>query len=90
MSASHLNQKPLDLVTRLIQTCTVPGDTVWEPFGGLCTAMVAAVELDRMAFGSELDPYFAMLARERLEATSANRLLPVANAPAPDHQILSK
>jgi SAM-dependent methyltransferase len=39
---------------------------VWEPFGGLCSASVAAVTLGRRAFAAETDPTFADLAAERL------------------------
>jgi site-specific DNA-methyltransferase (adenine-specific) len=39
---------------------------IWEPFGGLCSASVAAVTLGRRAFAAETDPAFADLAAERL------------------------
>jgi hypothetical protein len=44
---------------------------VWEPFGGLCSASVAAVTLGRRAFAAETDPEFADLAAERLRRTAA-------------------
>jgi len=40
---AHANQKPLALMERQILACTDPGDVVWEPFGGLCSASVAAI-----------------------------------------------
>jgi hypothetical protein len=39
---------------------------IWEPFGGLCSASVAAVTLGRRAFAAETDPAFADLAAARL------------------------
>ncbi|MCL4853396.1 MAG: hypothetical protein KJZ78_18735 [Bryobacteraceae bacterium] len=51
----HPNQKPLALMRRLVRSCSDPGDTVWEPFGGLCTASVAAAELRRRAFAAEIN-----------------------------------
>jgi hypothetical protein len=39
---------------------------VWEPFGGLASAAVAAVALGRRAYVAEIDPEFAKLAYERL------------------------
>ncbi len=39
---------------------------VWEPFGGLCSASVAAVMLERRAFAAEIDHAFADLAEGRL------------------------
>jgi site-specific DNA-methyltransferase (adenine-specific) len=53
--AVHLNQKPLDLLSRLIEASTDEGDVVWEPFGGLFTACLAARRLERRAFGAEID-----------------------------------
>ena len=43
-AATHLNQKPLEFMRRIVTASTVTGDVVWEPFGGLCSAVVAAVE----------------------------------------------
>ncbi|HEY4122303.1 MAG TPA: DNA methyltransferase [Byssovorax sp.] len=58
--AVHLNQKPLDLVARIVEASTAPGDVVWEPFGGLFTASLAASRAGRQAYGAEIDPtYFA-------------------------------
>jgi site-specific DNA-methyltransferase (adenine-specific) len=58
--AVHLNQKPLDLMERLVVSSTRRGGVVWEPFGGLFTASLAALRTGRQAFGAEIDPvYFA-------------------------------
>jgi len=57
--AFHLNQKPLDLMRLIIEVSSDPEDIVWEPFGGLFTASLAARQLNRQAFASELNPdYF--------------------------------
>ena len=77
-STTHLNQKPLELMERLVHATTSPGDTVWEPFGGLATGSVAAVATGRKAYVAEVDPYFANLAGERL--------LMAANTSAPDEE----
>ncbi len=53
--AVHLNQKPLDLIARLIAASTDADDVVWEPFGGLFTAALAAQGLGRRAFAAEVD-----------------------------------
>ncbi len=53
--AVHLNQKPLDLMERIIDSSTSEGDVVWEPFGGLFSASVVADKLGRKAFGAEID-----------------------------------
>jgi len=66
-SATHLNQKPLDLMRQIVASCTRPGDVVWEPFGGLATATVAAVELGRRGCVAEVVPDFAEVAAQRIE-----------------------
>jgi site-specific DNA-methyltransferase (adenine-specific) len=53
--AVHLNQKPLDLMGRVILASTHEAEVVWEPFGGLFTASLAARGLGRRAYGAEID-----------------------------------
>lgn len=62
----HLNQKPLEFMRRLLVACTNEGDVVWEPFGGLCSASVAAAELGRIPYAAEPVADFFELAVERL------------------------
>lgn len=67
---THINQKPLQIMDMLIKATTEKNDVVWEPFGGLCSAMVSAYHLGRRGFGAEInDTYFAEAAK-RLEAES--------------------
>lgn len=63
----HANQKPLSLMIRQIESCTEPGDIVWEPFGGLCSASVAATRTGRRAYAAEINPAFYTVARQRLD-----------------------
>lgn len=65
-SASHLNQKPLEFMERQVSAVTKPGDVVWEPFGGLASASVAAVALRRRAYVAEVHKSFQDLAEARL------------------------
>ena len=64
--AVHLNQKPLDLMKLIIEASSHAGDVVWEPFGGLFSASVAARRLERLAFGCEIDPTYWQFALKRL------------------------
>ena len=66
VSAAHLNQKPLEFMHRILNAVTDPGDVIWEPFGGLASASVAAVQAGRFPCVAELDPGFAELAARRL------------------------
>ena len=64
--AIHLNQKPLDLVCMVIESSSVAGDAVWEPFGGLFTACAAARRIGRKAYGAEIDPTYFHYGMRRL------------------------
>jgi hypothetical protein len=70
-SATHLNQKPLEFMMRQVESTTNIGDVVWEPFGGLASASVAAVGAGRRACVAEVDTAFQALALERLETAAA-------------------
>lgn len=56
--AVHLNQKPLDLMERIIEASTDVNDVVWEPFGGLFSGSLAAAKLGRKGLGAEIDPTY--------------------------------
>lgn len=67
-AVSHANQKPLSLMARQIELSTDPGDIVWEPFGGLCSASVAAVRAGRKAYACEMNSDYYAIAAKRLQA----------------------
>lgn len=54
--AVHLNQKPLELIQRLISMSSNESDIIWDPFGGLCTTSIAAMALNRKCYSSEINP----------------------------------
>lgn len=74
---THTNQKPLRLVDLSVRACSDPGDVVWEPFGGLCSAAVASLRSGRSSYAAEIDAdvFEAASARLRQEADAlaANR-----------------
>ncbi len=63
--AAHLNQKPLDLLSLLINASSDPGDVIWEPFGGLFSASLAASNSNRKAYAAEIDPTYFQLGVQR-------------------------
>lgn len=68
-STTHPNQKPLELIRRLLRSTTDENDVVWEPFGGLCTTAVAAKELSRTVYASEIVEGYYDRAVTRLQNT---------------------
>lgn len=69
----HFNQKPLEFMERQILATTDAGDIVWEPFGGLCSASVAAIQTGRYPFAAECIEEFERLALERLDDATTRR-----------------
>lgn len=62
----HCNQKPMSITRLIIEATSDPGDVVWEPFGGLCTAAVASASLGRRCYSAEIDQNFYDRAAGRL------------------------
>lgn len=46
----------LDIVERLINRYSQEGEVVYDPFGGLMTVPVTAVQMGRYGIGCELNP----------------------------------
>jgi DNA methylase len=67
LSAAHLNQKPQEFMRRILNAVTGQGDVIWEPFGGLASASVAAVEMGRFPCVAEIDHDFAEIAVQRID-----------------------
>lgn len=63
----HTANKPVDMIQRMIENSTDPGDLVAEPFSGGGTTFVAAHRSGRVCYGLELEPKYVAVALERLE-----------------------
>ncbi len=62
----HMNQKPLRLLERILLASSDPSDVVWEPFGGLCSVAIAALNTGRKSHSAEILPEYFTVARDRL------------------------
>lgn len=58
---------PVKLAERLIRMYSKEGDYVLDPFAGIGTTLIAAQNLKRNAFGTELNPRFASLAKKWID-----------------------
>ena len=66
----HPTEKPLDVMVRLVEMLSQPGDTICDPFMGSGTTGVACVQTGRNFIGIERDARYFALAKERIcEAT---------------------
>jgi DNA methylase len=52
----HLCPLQFDIVDRLITQYSMPGETVYDPFGGLMTVPYCAIKLGRRGVATELNP----------------------------------
>ncbi|MBQ7844782.1 MAG: DNA methylase N-4 [Clostridia bacterium] len=72
----HVCPLQLDIVDRLITRYSNPGETVFDPFGGLMTVPVEAVRLGRDGIGTELNPDYFRDGVGYLQEVDAQRDVP--------------
>lgn len=63
----HKQQSPIALLLRIILSSSKPGDTVFDPFSGTGTTLVAAHQLGRNSIGIEIDPKNVQMIESRIE-----------------------
>lgn len=69
----HKYQKPVKLMIDLIESATLPGETVLDFTAGVGSTLDAAVQCGRRAIGIEIDPYFCKLIGKRIDHVGAAR-----------------
>ncbi|UYL86635.1 DNA helicase/methyltransferase [Arthrobacter phage RadFad] len=72
----HVCPLQFDIVDRLIERYSNPGDLVFDPFGGLGTVPLRAVKLGRQGRSSELNSGYFVDSVKYLEAEERKRDLP--------------
>lgn len=83
----HPCSKPLRLVARFVETASLVGETILDPFMGSGTTGVAALKLGRKFIGIEIEPkYFDIACKRIAEAWKQPRLF---DEPAPKPEQLS-
>jgi adenine-specific DNA-methyltransferase len=70
----HPCQFPVELIERLVLSMTRPGELVLDPFGGVGSAVLAAVLHGRRGVMAEIMPEYVGIARKRLDAAEAGTL----------------
>jgi hypothetical protein len=74
--AMHVCPLQFDIVDRLITRYSNPGDLVYDPFGGLFTVPLRALELGRRGRGVELNTGYFLDGVKYLEAAERKRSMP--------------
>jgi DNA modification methylase len=72
-SKLHPTMKPVEMLQQLIQDGSASGATVYEPFCGSGSTIIAAESLDRRCCAVELDPLYVDVAVQRWEEFTARR-----------------
>ncbi len=66
----HPTQKPLKVLRRIVELASNPGDVVFDPFMGVGSSGVAALQLGRGFVGFELEEQYFTAAEVRIERES--------------------
>ncbi len=77
---------PVELAERLIRLFSFAGDIVLDPFVGTGTTTLAAMNVGRSSIGTDCDPNFVSMARERLLRALLSRPEPQLFEPRLDIQ----
>ncbi len=63
----HPAQKPVSILKKIIEIASNPGDIIFDPFMGVGSIGVAAIEMKRKFIGVELDKSYYQAAKNRIE-----------------------
>ena len=72
----HVCPLQFDIVDRLVERYSNPGELVYDPFGGLFTVPLRAMRLGRKGRAVELNPQYFMDGVKYLEAEERKRSMP--------------
>lgn len=70
----HPCQFPVELVERLVLSMTDKGDSVFDPYMGVGSSVIAALKHGRAAYGCDIDKTYAKIARDRIQALKKGTL----------------
>jgi site-specific DNA-methyltransferase (adenine-specific)/modification methylase len=76
---SHPTQKPVKILKRIIDLASNAGDVVFDPFMGVGSTGVAALETGRKFIGVEIDKRYFNAAARRLKETVITAVQPISS-----------
>jgi adenine-specific DNA-methyltransferase len=71
---AHPCQFPIELVERLVLALTEKGDSVFDPYMGVGSAVVGALKHDRVGYGCDVVPEYVDIAWQRVHQLRAGKL----------------
>ena len=85
----HPAQFPIEVPERCVLAFTNEGDTVFDPYAGVGSALIAAIKNNRVALGSEKQPDYVKTAKERIKLLQQGKL-PMRKIGTPIHEPTGK
>ena len=70
----HPAQKPISILKKMLEIASNKDDIIFDPFMGVGSTGVAALELDRRFVGVEIDEAYFNAAKKRIEETLYNNI----------------
>ena len=67
----HQNQKPVNLISKILNIHSKQGDLIFDPFMGSGTTAIACHKMQRNYIGFEIDKEYYKLATNRIESETA-------------------
>ena len=71
---THPTQKPLKILNKIIEIASHQSDVVFDPFMGVGSTGVSAVQLSRNFIGFEVNPEYFAVAKKRIETANKNEI----------------
>ncbi|MBN1188218.1 MAG: site-specific DNA-methyltransferase [Dehalococcoidales bacterium] len=81
----HPCQFPVELAERCILALTIEGSSVFDPYAGVGSSLIAAIKHNRQAIGSEKERKYVDIAQKRIENLFSGNL-PIRSLGKPLHQ----
>ena len=73
----HETPKPVAMIVRAVKSSCKVGGTVYDPFSGTGTTIIASEKLGRTCYAMEIEPKYAQVAIERWEQYTGNKAVKV-------------
>ena len=70
----HPTQKPLKVLSKIIEIASHEGAVVFDPFMGVGSTGVSAVQLSRNFIGFEVNPEYFAVSKERIETANKRKI----------------
>ena len=73
----HETPKPVDMIVRVVKSSCKVWGTVYDPFSGTGTTIIASEKLGRTCYAMEIEPKYAQVTIERWEQYTGNKAVKV-------------